>query len=706
MANTLDLTITGMSCASCVRRVEGALLRVPGVASAEVNLARGTARVKSDRVPAPETLIAALKQAGYGGTITTKPPPSEPFPWIALLLAAPLLANMGLMAVGSRFVLMGWVQAGLALAVLIVGGWDFHRRAAVALRHGSANMDVLVVMGADAAFGLSLARVIINPATMDLYFESAALIIAFVRLGRWLEARARRRTAGALDALLALRPDTARKLDGDAESIVPASSLHPGDRVALRPGERAPADLCMVRGEAMFDLSLLTGESLPAALGPGAIIPEGAINLDGDLVLNVTATGDATRLARIVELVTGAQSSKPPIQHVLDRVSAVFVPAVMVFALLTFGGWMLDGAAPGRALVAAISVLVIACPCALGLAAPVAIMAGTGVAARYGILIRDPAALEKAAAIRTVVFDKTGTLTLGRPELTKVVGDEAAILPLATALSRGSEHPLAKAILARGDSTAACEDFRAVSGQGVRGMIAGEPCLMGNARMMTANRIDLSRFQSDSAGLAQTGHSLSYLAQNGRLLGLLAFADQPRPNAAEAVAALRARNISVVMLTGDNAGAARTIGQVLGINRVEAGLSPEQKLDYLRALAANGALAMVGDGVNDAPALAAADLGIAMGSGSDVAIETAAITLMRPELRLVPAALDIARRTQVVLYQGLAWALIYNVVALPLAALGHLTPLVAGIAMACSSLSVVLNALRLNLWRPGYSAGA
>ena len=699
MAHTVDLSVTGMNCAACVARVERALRQIPGVETAEVNLARGTARVKTDKV-SPEPLIAALKQAGYGGRIDIGPAQPDPFPLIPLLCATPLLANMALMAAGSRFMLPGWAQAVLALLVFIFGGASFHLRAAHALRHGTATMDLLVVLGADAAFGLSLWRLIGNPQTTDLYFESGALIIAFVRLGRWLEAQARRRTAGALDALLALRPDTARKLTGATETIVPAAALRPGDRVALRPGERAPADLRLEQGEAEFDLSLLTGESLPAAQSPGAVIPEGAINLDGDLVLSVTATGDATRLARIVRLVTDAQSAKPPIQHILDRISAVFVPVVIGLAVTTFAGWLWVGSPPSQCLLAAISVLVIACPCALGLAAPVAIMAGTGVAAHHGILIRDPAALEKAAAVRQIAFDKTGTLTLGKPELTTIVGDEAQILPVATALSRSSEHPLAKAILARGNPAIACTDFRAIAGQGVRGTVEESPCLLGNARLMSEHQIDITPFAADASRLAQSGHSISYVARGRWLLGLLAFADRLRPHAAEAIAALRAEHNAVFMLTGDNADAAKTIARRLGIDQVSAALSPEQKVERLAALATNGTLAMVGDGANDAPALAAADLGIAMGSGSDVAIETAAITLMRPDLLLVPAALDIAKRTQATLYQGLVWALLYNVIAIPLAVTGHLTPLIAGIAMALSSLSVVLNALRLNLWRP------
>ena len=700
MARTVDLFVTGMNCAACVARVERALRQVPGVENAEVNLARGTAHVKGTRLPAPEPLIAALKHAGYGGQIESGPALPDPFPWLPLLFAAPLLINMALMAVGSLFMLTGMVEAALALLVLIFGGASFHLRAFQALRHGTATMDLLVILGVDAAFGLSFWRLIADPQTMDLYFESGALIVAFVRLGRWLEAQARRRTAGALDALLALRPDTARKLAGDTETIVRAETLHPGDRIALRPGERAPADLRLDHGEAQFDLSLLTGESLPTAQIPGAAIPEGAINLDGDLVLTVTTTGDATRLARIVRLVTDAQSAKPPIQHVLDRVSSVFVPVVIGFALATCLGWIWVGASSAQGLVAAISVLVIACPCALGLAAPVAIMVGTGVAARHGILIRDPTALDKAASIRQIAFDKTGTLTMGKPELTTIVGNEATILPIATALSRGSEHPLAKAIIARGSAGLACADFRAVAGRGVRGTVAGAYCLMGNARMMSENQIDPTALAGEATELAQSGHTLSYLSQDGLLLGLLAFSDLPRPHASRAIAALKARHNSIFMLTGDNDGAAQSIGRRLGIDHVEAALSPEQKLDRLRALAANGPLAMVGDGVNDAPALAAADLGIAMGSGSDVAIETAAITLMRPELLLVPAALDIAARTQAIVYQGLAWALLYNVVAIPLAAAGRLTPLIAGVSMAFSSLSVVLNALRLNLWRP------
>ncbi len=701
MTTISDLTVAGMSCAACVRRVEHALTQVAGVESAEVNLARGTARIKSSTKITPATLIAALQQAGYDGSVEAPTAPRERFPWLPVMLAAPLLINMALMLAGSPVMLSGWEQAAIATPVLIFGGAVFHKRGLQALRHGAATMDLLVVLGADAAYGLSFWRLAHDAGSMDLYFESGALIIALVRLGRWLEAKARWQTASALTALLALRPDQARKLVGGQEIMIQAKDLRRGDLVSLRPGERAPGDLAIEQGEALFDLSLLTGESVPQRTQPGDAIPEGAINLDGDLRARVTATGDATRLARIVQMVTDAQGAKPPIQHVLDRISAVFVPLVMLLAVICAAAWLAHGASWERALVTAISVLVIACPCALGLAAPVAIMAGTGVAARNGILIRDPAALEQAAKIKQVAFDKTGTLTEGKPALTTIIGDEASTLRIATALSRGSEHPLSRAILARGDAAPACEGFRAIAGQGVTGQIDGVECALGNQALLNALAIDATAFAAQAKALADQGMSVSFATRAGRLVGVLGFADHVRPHAAAAVAALQRRHIKVVMLSGDHPAAAQAIGAALGIGHVLGGLSPEQKLQQLQAMKADGPLAMVGDGINDAPALAAADLAMAMGSGSDLAIETAGITLMRPDPLLVPAALDIAIRTNHVLYQGLAWAFLYNLIALPLAALGHLTPLVAGTAMACSSLSVVLNALRLTRWKAG-----
>jgi Cu+-exporting ATPase len=723
-AEALDLSIAGMTCAGCVSRVERALLAEPGVTEAAVNLATERARVFGAGLDAG-ALSEAVKRAGYAASpVIADAPLVDPAPasrrelWhvaIGAALAAPLLLGMAAHMAGLPVMLPGWVQLALAAPVQFWLGARFYAGAWKALRAGAGNMDLLVALGTSAAFGLSVWSLLLGDGTA-LYFESAALIIVFVLLGKWLEGRAKGATASALRALLRLHPTTARVRRAGVELELPVASLRLGDIVVVRPGERIPVDGLVTEGGAAVDASALTGESLPVDVAPGAAVRAGTIDTDGVLAIEATAIGAETMLARVVRMVEGAQASKAPIQRLVDRVSAVFVPVIVGLAVLTFLGWLLAGATVATALVNAVSVLVIACPCALGLATPTAIMVGTGAAARAGILIRDAAVLERAHAIRLVAFDKTGTLTEGRPAVVAVApaeGDSAAVLGLAAALQRGSEHPLARAVLARAEADGLvpprAERFRALPGRGVSAVVDGRTLLLGNRALLEASGVAAAALATEAAAQEAQGRTVSWLAEaapHARLLGLIAFGDAPRATAAAAVRRLHGMHLRTALLTGDSAGAAAAVAGALGIETVEAQLLPADKaaaLGRLRAQAGVGAVAMVGDGINDAPALAAADIGIAMAGGTDVAMETAGIALMRPDLGLVADALDVARRTTGKIRQGLFWAFAYNAIGVPLAALGWLSPAVAGAAMALSSVSVLANALLLRRWRPGRS---
>jgi P-type Cu+ transporter len=699
----MDLAVSGMSCAGCVRRVERVIAAVPGVTAVSVNLATERASVAVGPGFDALRLIEALGVSGYGAhDLTAEAPPAAASRdgWVAalaLLFAAPLLLPMLVMPFGRDLTLPALAQLGLAAVVQVVFGARFYRSAWSALRAGSGNMDTLVALGTSAAFGLSLWDMAAGRGD-HLFFEASAAVIALVRLGKWLEARARRQAGGAIRALQQMRPAQARIRRNGVDTDIATAALRLGDMLVIRPGERIAADAVLREGAGDNDESLLTGESRAVPKAPGSRLVGGALNGDALLVAEVTAVGAESQLARMIRLVEAAQAAKPPVQRLVDRVSAIFVPVVIGFAALTFLGWWLAGSGAEPALVNAIAVLVIACPCALGLATPAAIMVGTGVAARHGILIRDAAALEQAHAIRTVVFDKTGTLTAGRPELAAVLpapGETPeGVLRLAAALQAGSEHPLARALLGPAASFAIppARGVRALVGRGVAGEVEGRLLLLGSARLMADH---------DIAVLPVAGQTVSYLAADGHLLGALAFTDALKPGAAEAVALLRAQNLGVMLLTGDNDGAARAAAQALGITEMRAEALPEDKVAVIAELRRRGPVAMVGDGVNDAAALAAADLGLAMGTGTDVAAAAAGITLMRGDPMLVPAALDIAARTYRRIRQGLFWAFVYNLIGIPLAAAGLLSPVVAGAAMAFSSVSVVGSALLLRRWKPG-----
>ncbi|MEY2654081.1 MAG: hypothetical protein RLZZ524_1109, partial [Pseudomonadota bacterium] len=737
------LQIEGMTCASCVGRVEKALLRIPGVRAAEVNLATEIATVSV--LPAmvdAARLLAAVRKAGYDARVkdeggaagaasesgaSPESGPAGPPLWPVLCAAAlslPLALPMVAMLWGVHWMLPGWLQLALATPVQFWLGARFYRAGWSALRAGSGNMDLLVAIGTSAGYGLSLWVLLGQPeaAMPELYFEGSAVVITLVLLGKWLEARARRQTGEAIRALNRLRPEVARvRLADGSEHERPIAEVQPGDTVVVRPGERIAVDGTVIEGASHVDEAMLTGESLPVAKESGDGVIGGSVNAEGLLLLRTTRVGAESTLARIVRLVESAQARKAPIQKLVDRISAVFVPVVMGLSLLTLLGWGLGTGQWQTAILHAVAVLVIACPCALGLATPAAIMAGTGVAARQGVLIKDAEVLELAHRIDVVAFDKTGTLTLGRPTLqarVAVDGDVAALLRDAAALQAGSEHPLARAV-----SQAAAEaglppasapaDLRAVAGRGVAGTVDGRWLQLGSSRWAEELGADLSPLRPQAEAEQAQGRTVSWLlagkgavqpdgaaGQGGVVLqGLLSFGDSLKPGAAEAVRELQALGVRTVMLSGDNRGAAQAVGAQLGIDDVRAEVLPEDKARIVGELRAAGAtVAMVGDGINDAPALAAAQVGIAMGTGTDVAMHAAGITLMHGDPALVPAAIDIARRTQAKIRQNLFWAFAYNVIGIPLAAAGLLSPVLAGGAMAFSSLSVVSNALLLRRW--------
>jgi P-type Cu+ transporter len=720
------LKIEGMTCASCVSRVEKALARVPGVADVSVNLASEEARLHHRPGSAAlAELVAAVEAAGYGARPKQAVVPADEQieatavarrDWIVFgvsaVLTLPLLLPMLAMVFGREWVLPGLVQWALATPVQFWAGARFYRHGWKAARAASGNMDLLVALGTSAAYGLGLYELLAHGGAAHLYFEASAAVITLVSLGRVLESRAKRSTTRALRALMALWPERARIERAGGEVEVPVAALRPGDILVIRPGERVAADGVVLDGTSAADEALVTGESLPVPKAPGDAVIGGSLNADGRLRVRVGAAGSDTTLAKIIALVEAAQASKAPVQRLVDRVSAVFVPVVLALSLATLIGWLVAGAGAEAAIIAAVSVLVIACPCALGLATPTAIMVSTGVAARAGVLVKDAAALEAANTIDAVIFDKTGTLTLGRPVLEAVLpvaGDEEELLSLMGSAQQGSEHPIGRAVLdgasRRGVALLPLGDFHAVPGKGVDAVIGGRRILAGSRRFLLEHQVPLAALDTLAAGPAAQGLGLVYAAEFGtvpRPLGVLAIGDRLRPGAAEAVAALRRRGIAVALLTGDVEPVARSVAAQLGIDDVRAGLLPADKAAEVARLRARGhRVAMVGDGINDAPALASADLGIALASGTDVAAAASGMTLMRAEPMLVPAALDLAHRTVAKIRENLFWAFAYNVVGIPLAALGLLSPMVAGAAMAFSSVSVVANSLLLRRWRVG-----
>ncbi|MBZ4209688.1 MAG: heavy metal translocating P-type ATPase [Rhodoferax sp.] len=733
---SVDIGIGGMTCASCVARVERALKKVPGVQEATVNLATESARVLiSPGEEAQARLRRAVRDAGYEPRAADATVSSEQAsPWagfapvgFGLLLSLPLMLPMVGELFGRHWMLPAWLQFALATPVQFVLGWHFYRAGWHALKALSGNMDLLVSIGTSAGWALSMWLWLTSApgAVVHLYFEGSAWVVTLVMLGKWLEVRAKRQTTSAIRALHALRPDVAHLIGPDGEVDVPVGELLVGDRLVIKPGERIPVDGVLLEGRTQVDESMLTGEPLPvdkcpsADLGTAAqaALTGGSINGDGRVVMLVRAIGSETVLARIIRLVEDAQAAKAPIQRLVDQVSAVFVPAVLIISLITLLGWWLSGHSFEQALLNTVAVLVIACPCALGLATPVAIMAGTGVAAQHGILIKNAQALELAHQVDIVAFDKTGTLTLGQPRLASLLSlqgmTENELLGIAAGLQSGSEHPLSRAVVRlaqeRGLNFQSPDNVRSVPGRGSEGEIGSRHFLIGSLRWMKELDIDTSAVESKAYPLQEQGATVSVMAERTSqgliLCALLAFFDEPKPGAKEALAALRAQGIKTVMISGDNRGSAETMARRLGLRpeqgEVMSEVLPGEKAKRVAALKTGGhVVAMVGDGVNDAPALATADVGMAMGNGTDVAMHAADITLMRGDPLLVAAALDISNRTVAKIRQNLFWAFAYNVAGIPLAAFGFLNPVVAGAAMAMSSISVMSNALLLKRWTP------
>ncbi len=737
---TLAAAVEGMSCAACVRRVEKALASVDGVRQASVSLAAGQATVEYEPGRTdPEALRSAVESAGYTLVLPEPGEAEDPLAahWEAeerhrrrlrreLILSAALtvpVAALSMLGMSEAFrqawllaePATGWLLLLLTAPVMAVSGRRFFAGAWAAARQRTADMNTLVAVGTGAAFGYS-ALAVAFPRWLgqagrmpELYFDTAAVIITLILMGRLLESGARGRASAAIRKLMGLQPRTARVRRDGAEADVPLAEVRAGDVVVVRPGERIPVDGVVTAGASAVDESMVTGESLPVDKSPGDGVIGGTVNRAGSFDFRATAVGSRTVLAQIVRLVQQAQGSKAPVQRLADAVAAVFVPAVIGIALATFAGWFFfagSGFAP--ALVHAIAVLIIACPCALGLATPAALMVGVGVGAQRGVLIKNATSLERARRVDVVVLDKTGTLTSGVPAVTEVVPlegwDADRLLALAAAAERRSEHPLGQAVVAaaqaRGLAAPDPEDFAYRPGEGVTAKVDGAAVAAGSAALLSALGTPLAELEAAAARLANPAQTMIFVAVDGRPAGLLAVADTLRPGANEAVAGLRRLGIDVVMLTGDAEAAARAMAAQAGVERFVAGVRPSDKAAHVEALQREGrTVAMAGDGINDAPALARADVSIAMGGGTDIAMEAADITLVRPDLRLVPLSIALSGATLRKIRQNLFWAFVYNVVGIPLAAFGLLTPMFAAAAMAFSSVSVVTNSLLLKRFR-------
>jgi Cu+-exporting ATPase len=723
-----SFAVEGMHCASCVAKVEKALMSVDGVAEASVNFAMERAEVRLSHPVPFSTFEKAVAGVGYKAVHdhaenheAAHGDGVETFRLIAsILLTLPLVAQMLVMMAGRLYGgdmamadwrLPAYAELILATVVQFWGGAVFYRSSFTALKSGSLGMDLLVVLGTTAAYGYSLYLYILmgEAARGHLYFEASSVVISLVLLGRWLEARAKRSTKSAIDALMKLRPDTANVIRDGKEIKLAISEIVAGDLVMVRPGERIPVDGDVMEGQSSADESLVTGESMPVEKKVGDTVIGGSMNGQGALHVKTSQVGKDSVLGRIARLIEEAQMGKAPIQKLVDKVAGVFVPVVVGVAVVTFAGWLITTGNLEHALIAAVSVLVIACPCALGLATPTAVVTGTGVAARAGILIRDIESLERAHKISAVIFDKTGTLTEGKPKVQHfkaIMGDEAELLQLVASAQISSEHPLGQAIVAyaeeKGIKTGLSSDFEAISGLGVKATVDGHALTLGSGAFLKARKIDIKPLAKMASAWESEAHSVIWIAVDGKAAGLVAIADEVRPEAITAIASLHGLGVRVIMMTGDGIEVANAVGKAVGIDEIHARCTPSDKAAFANKLKEDGfVVGMVGDGINDAPALAAAEVGFAMGSGTDVAMKTASITLMRNDPRLVPAAIDISRRTWGKIRQNLFWAFFYNVVGIPAAALGLLSPEIAGAAMALSSVSVVTNSLLLKGWKSG-----
>ena len=714
----ISLDLTGMTCASCANRIEKKLNKVDGV-QATVNYATEKARVQAPKGTTAQDLIAVVEAAGYGARETTVEPREEradvllPRVQLAFTLATPVIAVS--MVPALQF--PGWQWLALLLTTIVVFwcGRSFHKAALANVRHGTTTMDTLVSLGTSVAWLWSLVAMVVGHAgaigmthefTLTLgradpmgsvYFEAAAGVVAFLLLGRWIEARSKREAGSAVRALLEVGAKDATILRDGTEVAIPAGELSLNDLIVVRPGEKVAADGVVLEGDSAVDAAVITGESLPVEVGPGSTVVGGSVNTTGRLVVKATAVGSATQVAQIARLVEEAQTGKARAQRLADRITEFFVPAVLVLSMLTFMVQLLVGAGPTFALTAGMAVLIIACPCALGLATPSALLVGTGRGAELGVIIRGAQALEKARSVQAVVLDKTGTLTTGRMSVLEVAPtdgiDETELLAVAAAVEAGSEHPIARAVVERAGDAPATERFEALPGIGARALLDGVPVAVGSRRLLAEQGIEVP-------GEASRLGSEVFVVRDGALLGRIVVGDQLKPGAAEAVAGLRNLGMRPVLLTGDSWAVAQEIATQVGIEDVYAEVLPQGKAEVITGLQADGIrVAMVGDGVNDAAALATSDLGIAMGAGTDAAMAASDLTLMRDDLTGVVDAIRLSRATERTIRGNLLWAFLYNVAAIPVAALGLLTPMIAGAAMACSSVFVVLNSLRLRGFR-------
>ncbi|OLR91185.1 copper-translocating P-type ATPase [Actinokineospora bangkokensis] len=730
-----------MTCASCANRVERKLNKLDGV-RATVNFATERATVTTPTGLPLERLVGAVEAAGYTAAPVAEEPADEAADdaafddeagelrerfLLSALLSAPVVAVS--MVPAWQFPTWQWVVFALASVVVVVCAWPFHRAAAVNLRHGATTMDTLVSMGVVVAYLWSAYALLFGGAgevglrhefsllpggghTADVYFEVGVAVTTFLLLGRWLEARSKRRAGSALRALLALGAKDVAVLRGGTEVRVPIGGLRAGELFVVRPGEKVATDGEVVEGGSAVDRSLVTGESVPEEVGPGAAVVGGTLNTSGRLVVRATRVGADTQLAQMARLVEQAQTGKAQVQRLADRVSAVFVPVVLVIAAATLAGWLLSGAAADAAVTAAVAVLVIACPCALGLATPTALLVGTGRGAQLGILVKGPEVLESTRRVTTVVLDKTGTVTTGRMSVAELLPAEGVtaerLLRVAGAVESGSEHPIARAIAARAAEDAPLppvEHFHSTEGLGVTGVVAGEDVVVGRPRLLAQHGVaGVNELERARAEAEARGSTVVAVAAGGRALGLVAVADAVKATSAAAITALRDLGLRPVLLTGDNTRVAEAVAARVGITDVIAEVLPGEKVDAVRHLQSRGeVVAMVGDGVNDAPALAAADLGLAMGTGADAAIEAGDLTLVRGDLRLAADAIRLSRRTLATIKGNLFWAFAYNAAGIPLAAFGLLNPMLAGAAMALSSVFVVSNSLRLRGFRASAS---
>ena len=711
---SVSLDLTGMTCASCANRIEKKLNKVDGV-HASVNYATERASVQAPRGTTAEDLIAVVEAAGYGARETTVEPREEradvllPRVQLAFTLAVPVIA----VSMVPVLQFPGWQWLALLLTTIVVFwcGRSFHKAALTNMRHGATTMDTLVSLGTSVAWLWSVVAMFFGHAgaigmthefTLTLghadpmgsvYFEAAAGVVAFLLLGRWIEARSKREAGSAVRALLEVGAKEATILRDGAEVAIPAGELSLNDLIVVRPGEKVAADGVVTEGSSAVDAAIITGESLPVEVGPGSTVVGGSVNTTGRLVVKATAVGSATQVAQIARLVEEAQTGKAQAQRLADRITEFFVPAVLVLAMITFMVQLLAGSGATFALTAGIAVLIIACPCALGLATPSALLVGTGRGAELGVIIRGAQALEKARSVQAVVLDKTGTLTTGKMSVLSAEptngASEAELLRVAAAVEAGSEHPIARAIVERAASVPAAEQFEALPGVGARALLDGVPVAVGSRRLLAGQGIETA---SEPTPLG----SEVFVVRDGALLGRIVVGDQLKPGAVEAVAALKELGLRPVLLTGDSQAVAETVAAQVGIEQVHAEVLPQGKAAVISGLQAEGMrVAMVGDGVNDAAALAISDLGIAMGAGTDAAMAASDLTLMREDLMGVVDAIRLSRATDRTIRGNLLWAFLYNVAAIPVAALGLLTPMIAGAAMACSSVFVVLNSLRL-----------